>query len=142
MKNQEIFKATLASMIRHGADARAEFAKAAATHRVNNLWSQSSNLVTIAVGDRATDLVEILEDAKEDGKDLDVVLAGRLDRLRDELVEGYLESHSTSSMANAFADQHREAARRFLSQMVNYVAGSEEPAIPPVAKGELMKALS
>ncbi len=100
--------------VEKGTADRAEAVRVVTDYRVEQMWSMNDFLIGAAFGEYAQDLLDEAENAADNGKPFTEVLAWTADKIRTALIDGYLESSSTSGLSNALADAKREAARRFL----------------------------
>ncbi len=113
-------------MVTQAEDARAKAAKQVNDYRVSQMWSIGDLLIDAAIGEQAQDLLDRAEVAFDNkGKTFAEMITWTRDRITDQLVTGSMESHSTSSLSNAFADAEREGARRFLRSLNELTAWIE-----------------
>ncbi len=101
-------------LVTQGETAKAEAMKTVGSYRVEQMWSMSTSLETMAIGEFAQDLLDRAENGAEKGKTWTEMLQYTETSLTRQLVDGQFESNSTSSLSNALHACKRDGARRFL----------------------------
>jgi len=115
MKNEATIR-TLEKMVKQSNQAREDIAVAVAGGRVSDLWSQTTNFVAMAIGERAEKLLNVIE--RIEPAKVDDMLNEQMERLTEDILDGYITHQSTNQLSNAFGDCELQAARQFRASIM------------------------